>query len=98
LTTAQENPIHAPPYISMVFVRPTAQRTGVGLPLVLHIFDVARSMGFQRVGVWTVCENSPARGLYEQAGMDPHRQNYSLRSGVALQYESVLNDEEVSRA
>lgn len=56
-------------HISMVFVRPAAQRTGVGLPLVRHILDVARSMGYQRVGVWTAQENSPARRLYERAGM-----------------------------
>lgn len=55
-------------HISMVFVRPAAQRTGVGLPLVLHILDVARSMGYQHVGVWTARENSPARRLYERVG------------------------------
>ena len=58
-------------HISMVFVRPTAQRTGVGRPLVLHILDVARSLGYQRVGVWTARENLPARRLYERVGMTP---------------------------
>src|SRR4051812_48255775 len=37
-------------HISMVFVHPDAQRTGVGLPLVLHILDVGRSIGCRRVG------------------------------------------------
>ena len=85
-------------HISMVFVRPAAQRTGVGIPLVLHILDVARSMGYQRVGVWTARENSPARGLYERAGMIPTGKTAPLRSSLALQYESILNDEESSRA
>ena len=77
-------------HISMVFVRPTAQRTGVGLLLVLHILDIARSMGFQRVGVWTAQENSPARKLYERAGMTLTGKTAPLRSSLALQYESFL--------
>lgn len=84
-------------HISMVFVHPTAQRTGVGLPLVLHIFDVARSMGYQRVGVWTAQENTPARRLYERAGMTPSGNIARLQSGLVLQYESLLGDEEASR-
>ncbi len=84
-------------HISMVFVRPAAQRTGVGLPLVLHILDVARSMGCERVGVWTVRENSPARRLYERAGMTLTGKTAPLRSSLSLQYESFLNDGEASR-
>lgn len=77
-------------HISMVFVRPAAQRTRVGLPLVLHILDVARSRGYQRVGVWTARENDPARGLYERAGMTLTGKTAPLRSSVALQYECLL--------
>ena len=73
-------------HISMVFVRPTAQRTGVGLPLVLHILDVARSMGYQRVGVWTARENSPARRLYERAEMTLTRKSAPHLSSKQLQY------------
>lgn len=79
-------------HISMVFVRPAAQRTGVGRPLVLHILDVARSMGYRRVGVWTAQENSPARRLYERAGMTLSGKTAPLRSSVALQYECFIND------
>jgi len=79
-------------HISMVFVRPAAQRTGVGLPLVLHMFDIARSMSYQRVGVWTAQENSPARRLYERAGMTLTGKTAPLRSSLALQYEILLND------
>lgn len=85
-------------HISMVFVRPTAQRTGVGLPLVLHILDVARSMGYRRVGVWTAQENSPARRLYERAGMILTGKSAPFQSSLALQYESLLNHGEASRA
>jgi GNAT superfamily N-acetyltransferase len=85
-------------HISMVFVRPAAQRTGVGLPLVLHIFEVARSMGYQRVGVWTARENGPARKLYERAGMIHTGKTAPLRSSEQLQYESLLNGENESRS
>ena len=85
-------------HISMVFVHPTAQRTGVGLPLVLHIFDVARSLGYERVGVWTARENGPARGLYERAGMTLTGRSTPLRSSLALQYESFLGNGEAPRA
>jgi ribosomal protein S18 acetylase RimI-like enzyme len=79
-------------HISMVFVRPDAQRTGVGLPLVLHVFDVAGSLGYRRVGVWTAEENTPARGLYERAGMSLTGKSAPLRSGTQLQYERLLDD------
>jgi ribosomal protein S18 acetylase RimI-like enzyme len=85
-------------HISMVFVRPAAQRTGVGLPLVLHILNIARSLGYQRIDIWTARENVPARGLYERAGMTPTGKTTPLRSGLALQYESSLNDSEPRRA
>jgi GNAT superfamily N-acetyltransferase len=78
-------------HISMVFVRPAAQRTGVGLPMVLHILDVARSTGYRRVGVWTARENTPARGLYERAGMTLSGKTAPLRSSLALQYECLLD-------
>ena len=77
-------------HISMVFVRPAAQRTRVGLPMVLHILEVARSMGYGRVDVWTAEENSPARRLYERAGMFLTGKTAPLRSGLALQYETRL--------
>jgi GNAT superfamily N-acetyltransferase len=80
-------------HISMVFVLPAAQRTGVGLPLLLHVLDVARSLGYQRVDVWTAQENSPARRLYERAGMTLTGKSAPLRSSAQLQYESCLTAE-----
>lgn len=77
-------------HISMVFVRPAAQRTGVGLPLVIHVLNVARSIGYRRAGVWTAEENNAARRLYERAGMTPTGKTTPLRSGVALQYECLI--------
>jgi ribosomal protein S18 acetylase RimI-like enzyme len=56
-------------HISMVFVHPTAQRTGVGGSLVLHLLDAARSLGYQREDVWTYHDNTPAHRLYEGDGM-----------------------------
>jgi ribosomal protein S18 acetylase RimI-like enzyme len=85
-------------HISMVFVLPTAQRTGVGLPLVLHILEVARSLGYERVGVWTARENTPARRLYERAEMTLTGKTAPIQSSAALQYEYLLKGGEASRA
>ncbi|HVY77198.1 MAG TPA: GNAT family N-acetyltransferase [Solirubrobacterales bacterium] len=79
-------------HISMVFVRPAAQRTGVGLPLVMYVLDVARSSGYRRVRVWTTQENRAARKLYERAGMTPTGKTTPLRSSVALQYECPVEE------
>jgi ribosomal protein S18 acetylase RimI-like enzyme len=84
-------------HISMVFVRPDAQRTGVGLPLLLHLLEVARSLGYERVDVWTARENRPARGLYERAGMALTGKTAPLRSSTQLQYGSFLNRAEAPR-
>ena len=78
-------------HISMVFVHPTAQRTGVGLPLLLQVLDVARSLGYQRVDVWTARENTPARRLYESTGMTLTGKSAPLLSSAQLQYESHLD-------
>jgi ribosomal protein S18 acetylase RimI-like enzyme len=84
-------------HISMVFVHPAAQRTGVGLPLVLHVLEVAASLGYQRVGVWTAGENTPARKLYERAGMTLTGRSAPFLSGTQLQYECLLNGEPAPR-
>jgi ribosomal protein S18 acetylase RimI-like enzyme len=80
-------------HISMVFVRPAEQGTGVGLPLVLQLLDVARSLHCERVGVWTAEENTPARRLYERAGMTLTGRSAPLRSGIRLHYECLLDGE-----
>ena len=80
-------------HISMVFVRPAVQRTGVGLPLVVQVLDVARSLGYQRVDVWTAQENTPARRLYERAGMTLTGKSAPFLSSAQLQYESFFNSE-----
>ena len=84
-------------HISMVFVRPSVQRTGVGLPLILHIFEVARSLGYERAGVWTAQENRPARALYERAGMTLTGKSAPFRASTQLQYGSFLNGAEAQR-
>lgn len=84
-------------HISMVFVRPAVQRRGVGLPLFLHVLEVARSLGYDRVDVWTAQENNPARRLYERAGLALTGKTAPLRSSEQLQYEILLNCEDASR-
>jgi ribosomal protein S18 acetylase RimI-like enzyme len=53
-------------HISMVFVHPATQGTGVGRSLVLHVLDAARSLGYQRAGV--VLE-APLEGRASPYGM-----------------------------
>lgn len=84
-------------HISMIFVHPAVQRTGVGLPLVLHVLEVARSLGYRRVDVWTARENNPARRLYERAGMTLTGKTAPLRSSEQLQFERLLCGEDESR-
>jgi ribosomal protein S18 acetylase RimI-like enzyme len=84
-------------HISMVFVHPAAQRSGVGLPLVLHVLDVAGSHGYQRVAVWTVKDNTPARRLYERAGMTLTGKSAPFHAGKQLQHGCLLNGEPAPR-
>jgi ribosomal protein S18 acetylase RimI-like enzyme len=65
--------------------------------LLLHILEVARSLGYERVDVWTSRENRPARGLYERAGMTVTGKTAPLRSSTQLQYGSFLNGAEAPR-
>jgi GNAT superfamily N-acetyltransferase len=84
-------------HISMVFVHPAAQRSGVGLPLILHVLDVAGSHGYQRVAVWTAKDNTPARRLYERAGMDLTGKSAPFHAGTQLQYGCLRNGEPAPR-
>lgn len=78
-------------HISMMFVHPAAQRSGIGLPLLLHVLDAAGPLGYQRVGVWTAEENVPARRLYERAGMTLTGRSAPFRAGMQLQYGCALS-------
>jgi GNAT superfamily N-acetyltransferase len=73
-------------HISMVFVHPVAQRTGIGRALLLHIIDVARATGRQRVDVWTAEANGAARKLYESVGMALTGRTEPGRYRLHLQY------------
>jgi len=77
-------------HISMVFVHPAAQRTGVGSSLVLHVLDAARSLGYERAGVWTYSDNTPARRLYEGAGLAPTGRSKRVLTGTQIQYGCEL--------
>jgi GNAT superfamily N-acetyltransferase len=84
-------------HISMVFVHPAEQHTGVGLALVIHVLEVADSLGCQRVGVWTAEDNIPARKLYERAGMVLTGRSAPFLGGTQLQYGCRLGGEPVLR-
>jgi ribosomal protein S18 acetylase RimI-like enzyme len=77
-------------HISMVFVHPAAQRTGIGRALLLRIIDVARTMGCQRVDVWTAEANGSARKLYEGVGMALTGRSEPGRYRTQVQYLTQL--------
>lgn len=86
-------------HISMVFVHPAAQGTGVGSSLVRHVLDAARSLGYQRVGVWTYSDNTPARRLYEGVGMAATGKTARVLTRTQIQYGCLLDSRsQVSRA
>lgn len=60
-------------HISMVFIDPASQRQGVGGCLMHYALDSARASGVSSVSLWTACENTGARKLYEALGMKPTR-------------------------
>jgi len=77
-------------HISMVFVHPTAQGTGVGSLLVRRVLDAARSLGYRRAGVWTYSDNTPARRLYESVGMATTGKAVPVLARTQIQYGLLL--------
>ena len=78
-------------HISMVFVHPAAQGTGIGSSLVRHVLDAARSLGYKQVGVWTYRDNAPARRLYESVGMATTGKRTRVLTRTQVQYGCVLS-------
>jgi ribosomal protein S18 acetylase RimI-like enzyme len=58
-------------HISMVFIDPISQRQGIGSRLMRYALDSAHASGVSSVSLWTGCENTGARKLYEVLGMKP---------------------------
>lgn len=56
-------------HISMLFVDPASQRQGVGGRLMRYALDSAHASGVSSFSLWTDCENTGARKLYEALGM-----------------------------
>ena len=54
-----------------MWVAPDARRQGVGLVLVQHVVDWARSAGFHHVTLDVADSNPSAIGLYARAGFQP---------------------------
>lgn len=77
-------------HISMVFVHPDEQRTGVGRALILQLLNAGRSLGYQQAGVWTYRDNSPARRLYEGVGMTATGKTAGVRTRTQVQYGCLL--------
>jgi len=77
-------------HISMLFVDPSEQRTGVATALLRHVFGRAVAQGFSRVTLWTAKDNEPAQRLYESVGMTPARPDQPGPISEHLQYECRL--------
>jgi GNAT superfamily N-acetyltransferase len=71
-------------HISMVFVHPTAQGTGGR--------QLARSLDYQRAGVWTYRDNTAARRLYEGVGMATTGKSARVLTRTQIQYGCLLSD------
>jgi ribosomal protein S18 acetylase RimI-like enzyme len=78
--------------IWMVRVHPSAQRTGVGTALLLHVFDVARARCFTGVQVWTGTDNPQAQRFYSRLGMVPTGRRALGTLSEQMQYELVFRD------
>ena len=77
-------------HISMVFVHPDAQGTGVGSSLIPHVLDAARSLGYRRASVWTYSDNAPARRLYEGVGMTTTGKTARVLTRTQVQYGCLV--------
>lgn len=77
-------------HISMVFIDPGSQRQGVGSRLLRYALDSAHEAGVSNVSLWTGCENTGARGLYEALGMKPTRTRWVSEAVDWVHYELEL--------
>lgn len=77
-------------HISMVFIDPASQRQGIGSRLMRYALDSARTSGVSSVSLWTDCENTGARKLYEVLGMKPTRTRLVDEAVEWMRYELDL--------
>ncbi len=74
----------------MVFIDPVSQRQGVGSRLMRYALDSTRATGVSSVSLWTGCENTGARRLYEALGMKPTRTRQVSETVEWVRYELDL--------
>jgi len=77
-------------HISMIFIDPVSQRQGVGSRLMRYALDSAHASGVSSVSLWTGCENTSARKLYEALGMKPTRTRRLSETVEWVRYELDL--------
>jgi ribosomal protein S18 acetylase RimI-like enzyme len=77
-------------HVSMVFIDPASQRQGVGSRLMRYALDIAHASGVSSVSLWTGCENTAARKLYEVLGMKPTRTRRVNKAVEWMRYELDL--------
>ena len=72
-------------HLSMLFVLPAAQRSGVGSALVEGLADLAWSRGYRRLSVWTRSTNTAAQGLYDACGLERADRTQVLVDGTTAE-------------
>ena len=78
-------------HLSMLFVLPAWQRTGVGSALVEGLADLAWVRGYRRLSVWTRSANTAALSLYDACGLEPTDRTQQLTDGsTAEQWTAEL--------
>ena len=77
-------------HISMVFVDPQSQRQGVGSRLMRFALYRAHASGVSKFSLWTDCENTGARRLYEELRMRPTRTRRVSDTVEWVRYELEL--------
>jgi ribosomal protein S18 acetylase RimI-like enzyme len=77
-------------HVSMIFIDPASQRQGVGNRLMRYARDSAHASGVSSVSLWTGCENTGARRLYEALGMKPTRTRRVSETVEWMHYELDL--------
>ena len=81
------------PWLSGLYVVPECRRRGVGRALVARVEAQARSMGVVRLYLHT----AQARGLYEQLGWHPIRDDMAAGASVTIMVKRVRDPELFSR-
>ncbi len=57
-------------YIKQLYILPDYQKMGIGKSLMQHLYTIIKNLGYKRVILNTLEENSNARAFYEKLGFE----------------------------